>query len=355
MRLQELLRGYKVDRANIQVVGNMTVVPLVNEQEFSSRIGEVDEVHLSRDPEYGVLEFKNESGKVGIVMQGATIISKQHAQDRTVPRAQILKGKSAGALGVFCVQSDQGGHFNPDGVRQERVEGEAPFRILPPTLRTVAIMRSQQQHDSSSYSRMWDDIKAYSQFALGQAHRAHLHDIYDKLKKDLDEFVAQFEPVPNQLGAIVMINQEVVAVDIMPTHRSWSIMWRTFIRDSYGVEAMRSASRGHALPWGQRMNPGNVNSLEDLGQEMDRMVVGLTDGIQRSWAQVHDETVVSQTMNDVSGVKLLGLESDRYFGQCVLHDEHVVYMSLIPKDSDRKRVERFQRRSQTYSNEEFGF
>jgi hypothetical protein len=355
MRLKEMLRGYQVDAENIQVVGNMTVVPLVSAQEFSARMGEVDEVHLNKDPDYGVLEFKNESGQVGIVMQGACIISKQPAQDRTVPRAQILKGKKTGSIGVFCVQSDQGGHFDAAGVRAERVEGEAPFKILPPTLRTLAVMRSKAEHDSSSYSRMWDDIKAYSQFALGQVNRAHLHDMYDKLKKELDEFVAQFEPVPNQLGAIVMINQEVVAVDIMPTHRSWRIMWRTFIRDSYGLEALRCISRGQVLPWGQKMNHDNVDSLDSLEAEMHRTQDVLRRAISRSWAGVHDQTVATQVMNNISGVQLMGLESGGYFGQAVMHDEHIVYMSLIPKNSDRQRVEAFKRRSQTYSNEEFGF
>lgn len=355
MRFGELLRGYQVDADNIQVVGNMTVVPLVSPQEFSSRVGEVDEVHVSKDPDYGILEFQNQSGKVGIVMQGACIISKQPAQDRTVPRANILGGGEKGMLGVFCVQSDQGGHFNTDGLVQERSEDEPPFRILPPTLRTVAVLRSKGQHNHQSYAGMWDDIRAYSKFAGVGNRRAHLHDLYDKLAKDLQEFVAQFEPVPNQLGAIVMINQEVVAVDIMPTYRSWSIMWKTLIRDSYGLEAMRAASRGHSLTWGQVMNPNRVDSLDSLEEELNLMISSLTDAVRASWAQVHEQTVVSQSMNEISGVKLLGLESDQYFGQTVLHDEHVVYLSLIPKESDRRRVERFQRRSQNYSNEAFSF
>lgn len=355
MRLNEFLRGYRIDRDNIQNVGVMTVVPIVSDQEFTSAIADVDEVYLKRDIDYSTLQFENRSGKVGIILQGASIISKQRAQDRTVPLANIIKGKQAVNAGAFCIQSSQPGHFNPETLEGEREVGVAPYRILPPTLRRDALLATWLPHGPESYSALWNHITRYIGFEMGPYARAHMEDIYNRLAKDLDQFVAQFEPVANQLGAIVMVNRQVIAVDIMPTYKSWKLMWSTLIRDSYGLEAIRVSKHESPNPWVFQIHGYEPESLEDALEAIETERNVRCSEISAAWGAVAAETVVTSAMNKVDGVELLGLESDTFFGQSVLHDNHVVYMSLIPKGSKRQSVPKLRRRSQNYSNEDFRF
>jgi hypothetical protein len=351
-KVKELLRGFRVDLESVQVVGNMAVVPLVSDEEFKSRVSDVDEVVLDKDVDYGTLRFKNQSGGIGIVLQGATIVTQQKAQDRTVPRAVILKGKAVENVSAFCVQSSQCGLIRTDQIADE-FKDESPFFILPPTLRASALERANGNR--GNFSGLWDSLSKYSGTFAGVGSSSHLKDIYDRYRVDLDKFVAQFEPVPNQLGAIVIIDRQVVAVDIMPTYRSWKIMWRGLIRDSYGVEALRTASAGKGELWHYDLNAKNVTDLGSLRAEMQRTMSNLVAAIRQSWSEVDNDTLVTQVANEITGVRLVNVESERFQGQAVIHDEHTVYLSLVPKGSTTERKTTFKRQSQTYNEGEFHF
>lgn len=350
--IKDLLRGYRVDMSNLQVVGNMAVVPLVSDQEFTSRVGDVDEIALNKDIDYGTLQFKNQSGEVGIVLQGATIVTRQAAQDRTVPRAVILKGKAVQNVNAFCVQSTQGGTMNTGQIGEEFGD-ESPFFILPPTMRGHALAQTRGGH--TGYNGLWESLSKYTGSFSGVHASSEIRDIYDRYRGELDTFVAQFEPIPNQLGAVVMIDRQVVAVDIMPTFRSWKVMWRGLIRDSYGVEAMRTAGDGKGEVWHYDLNVGAVSDLQSLRDEMHKTLNGLVAAIRQSWEEVDKDSLVTSVENEISGVRLVKIESERFQGQAVVHDEHTVYLSLIPKGSTRESRERFTRRSQTYRDGDFTF
>jgi hypothetical protein len=353
--IKDLLRGFRVDMASLQVVANMAVVPLVSDQEFTSRVGDVDEVVLNRDIDYGTMQFKNQSGEVGIVLQGATIVTKQAAQDRTIPRAVILKGKAIENVNAFCVQSTQGGYVDASRVGDEFGD-ESPFFVIPPTLRGHAM--AQSRGGGSGYSTLWKTLEKYTGSFSGVRSSSHIRDIYDTYRSQLDTFVAQFEPVPNQLGAVVIIDRQVVAVDIMPTFRSWKVMWRGLIRDSYGVEAMQTAGAGKGEVWHYDLNAGAVSDLESLRSEMHRTLTGLVAAVRQSWEDVDKEALVTSVDNEISGIRLVNIESERFQGQAVVHDEHTVYLSLIPKESTRGAREAFRRanrRSQTYRDGDFTF
>jgi len=351
MEIREFLRGYRPALDNVQVAGNMAVVPLVSDQEFTTAVGDVDEVSLKKDIDYGTLCFENQGGRVGIVMQGATIITKQAAQDRTVPRATILKGKQVANIDAFCVQSSQGGYIQANQLIEEFGD-ESPFMIMPPTLRANALVQSD---GASGYSRLWDALAKYSGTFAGVRSSSALKDIYQKYKDQLDEFVAQFEPVPNQLGAIVLIDGAVVAVDIMPTYASWKKMWRALIRDSYGVEAVRTADENKGTVFNYNLNIDEITDLDSLETEMERTTSDLTQAIRQRWSAVDNSAVTVKQTKKIDGVSLKDVSTDQFFGQAVIHDEHCVYLSLVPKGSQAGTGGKFNRRSRIYDNDDFSF
>jgi hypothetical protein len=141
----------------------------------------------------------------------------------------------------------------------------------------------------------------------------------------------------------------------MPTFASWKKMWRTLIRDSYGAEAVRSSSQGKGVVFNYDLALKNVTDIESLEAEMHRTVNALTAAIQQQWDKVHKETVQTQAINRINQIQLQNVESTGYFGQAVIHDEHCVYMSLIPKGSTPGSPGKFQRRSRIYNDEDFTF
>lgn len=358
MRLTELLRGYVPDINQVQMAGNMIVVPVVSTQEFTSEnVDDVSSVKLDHDQDYGHMSFKNEGYKIGILMQGATIMTKQEAQDRTVPRAQLIGAKSKIGVDVYCVQPDQGGHINTERLDKEFQDDPIPYRMLPPALRASAFTTS---HESTrhSYDSMWSSIEHYSSGFSGIRNRRSMKGVYGELDTQLEEFVAQFEPVDQQMGAIVFINGRLVAVDLMPTYKSWSMMWRTLIRDSYGMEALRSLQHdgAGAQIWDIQVNMEAINDIESLVTEITNSRTGFVEAIRKIWNE-HDEDInTSRTQSLPAGgtpVEMHNLDSNRFMGQAVMHDAHCVYLSLLPKGSTREDQPRFRQR--TYNDSPFRF
>ena len=92
-----------VNRAGIQSSAGMAVIPLCTDNEMDV-LADPTEVKLFRDPEYGRMEFENVGGKIGVVLQGWTVMTDQKAQDRAVPYSSIIESKKRKALSVNCLE-----------------------------------------------------------------------------------------------------------------------------------------------------------------------------------------------------------------------------------------------------------
>ncbi|MCU0355810.1 MAG: hypothetical protein MUD08_19075, partial [Cytophagales bacterium] len=53
-------------------------------------------------------------------------------------------------------------------------------------------------------------------------------------KPQLDQFVAEFEYVKDQVGAIVMLEGRIVGIEIAPSHQYWQEIWMPLLRECYG-------------------------------------------------------------------------------------------------------------------------
>jgi hypothetical protein len=96
----------------------------------------------------------------------------------------------------------------------------------------------------------------------------------------LDEFVAEFECVPRQIGAIILVDDQVVGVERAPSHAYWQSVWPCLIRECYGSLAIRVArlkgARAEA-PTSRRPLPDGIGSLDEpLTLTRDESTGGLT-------------------------------------------------------------------------------
>jgi hypothetical protein len=347
VQIQEILNGYKVDKKNIQSVDNMTVIPIVSDTEFTN-VADVNDVELTRDLSYDRLEFKNSSGKIGIALQGwAVIDNSQHAQDRTIPYAHLIKAANAKVLPANCIQARQMGHFDASRLSDDN------FLILPPSLRGIAIRKAT--YTTSQVGALWDTLATWSKGI--DCHSNGLTYFYSRFEDRLNQFVAEFEPVEKQLGAIVLINGEVVAVDIMPKYESWKEMWRALIRDSYGAEAIRLAENSGAVSDRPAMKMDGIESLDDLEKEFNKSKNEFYDELQTKFNQVAQLSVGYQTEETVGELSMMKLENEEFVGQAVLHgSNHFVYLSLVSSNMESKPKKAFKSlRTNPYTSSTFSF
>jgi hypothetical protein len=346
MELKNILGGYKIDSTNIQSVGNMAILPIISDTEFTD-VADIHEVTLKKDVDYDLLEFSNSGGNIGIIIQGWTIITNQNAQDRIVPYAHLVKAGKTKVVPANCIQEHQCGIHNIN-------KWDQSFMVLPPSLRGLAITKNSD-YEFSQVDSLWESL---STWATGMNCREYgLTHFYSNYKDTLEHFVAEFEPVNKQLGAIVFINGELVAIDIVPTYVMWKRMWRTLIRDSYGAEAIRLRDSIGAVEIHPTIDVENIESLEDLNQEATKVSQSFVSSFKGVVSKVVDTEFSYDKLDHIDEMSMLKLNNDNYVGQGLMHgDHHFIYVSLIKTGNSAIKIEDFKSlQNDPYNETTFSF
>jgi len=268
--IEELLQG--TARGRMQGVGHMAVIPLVDD-------GGADESWAPPDVEvstsgYGTVNLGNPGDRPTIVSQGMGWFTKDAAQDHAVGRTSLIpKGALLRDSAAMCIESNQGGYLRA---------GRSEMLVLPLALRGMALANAGVQ----KYDKLWPGIRAFHE-TLGVQHgRAHLTDFLKQYRKELDEFVAQFELVPGQVGAIVLVGDNVVGIERAPNEAFWQRVWEPLIRVCYGSLAIRArALLGDQVPFwrpsllGPRPSGPLVPGLMDALAALHNTVGALTNAL----------------------------------------------------------------------------
>jgi hypothetical protein len=314
----------------MQSVGNMQVVPLILDMPEDERF--VPPSLTVGTSDYGTVKLTNpHAEKATIAPVGSAYITKQHAQDHAIMGAKIVGSlRTATIKDAACIQSSQGGL-----IRNEQVE----LQILPYSIRETSLgLRGK-----CGYSKLWDSIGKFNR-AVGIARSAdHLEYYVQTQAKVMDQFVAEFEVLPNQIGAIILINGVVYGVERAPNTSYWHSVWKPLIRMCYGSQAIIEAKKTSSES--DRTNTSvspNVSSLAELKSAL------------RSAEAAHSRSairIVSRLLDDVFSIDddescsieedvlhQLTLANDQFVGQVILDGERVCYASLITKKNWHKNA-----------------
>ncbi|MCP4108939.1 MAG: hypothetical protein GY749_25945 [Desulfobacteraceae bacterium] len=183
--IQDVLRGLKPGDA--QTVGNMTVIPLISDI-VDDTIASPNVLEMETRG-YGSVVLHNTptEDEKGITISplGNMIMTKQAAQNHALPSMRIIKkGKKVKSDNAACVQERQGGYIKKDRHR---------IMLLPLAIREDALNSRKE----NNYGKLWDSIRSFNQ-SLGLQNTGHLEYFIEKYRKEMDEFVAQFEVVPGR-------------------------------------------------------------------------------------------------------------------------------------------------------------
>ena len=64
-----------------------------------------------------------------------------------------------------------------------------------------------------------------------------MHDMYECRRRDIDSYLEGFHPLPNQVGAVFAINDEIVGVEVFDSPSAFQKMFPKLLR-SYALTAM---------------------------------------------------------------------------------------------------------------------
>lgn len=344
LTLARILEGKRGARP--QTVGLMEVVPLLPQDEtHHNRMFAVPSksMFLAGNPRYGTIVVENkDTVRPLIVPSNVTWITKHAGQDHALSKAGLLSasGKSTYDTAA-CVQSTQPGAIPPD-VHQ--------FQILPASLRRI----DKDMAERCDFKKFWPSITALNATMGLPQGGGHLKLLFSHLDKELHQFVAEFETIPGQIGALIIINGKLQGVEIAPSPEYWDSVWEPLIRFSYGPEAVLAARRlgadgaRAAMLSRPRLQCDNPESIEDIEQALktlrskEKTRVGAV--VQSNLETVLDFDVDEQALAaDEAGATAtytLGSSYGQFIGQVVMDDDYVVYASMVYSEQVSRRPPR---------------
>jgi len=316
IKLAEILKGCTPGK--IQSVGVMQMIPLISEISDDSFVSPNQSAKVSTS-NYGTLVFKNETKDTMIIPPQAGYVVKQSAQDHALPHVGVVEGKKTTSFNdAMCIQQSQGGSIS---------SGEHNMLILPFPLREKA----HKIRNNRGFDRLWRDISTLNNRAgiKSGSGAAHLEYFLDSFKEQLDRFVAEFEPVDKQVGAIILINGRVVGVERTPSYTYWTSIWAALIRECYGSLAIIEANDYNNKVPPTRVPLRKATSVSDLKDALKEASDEEYARVKKIVNDIADIDMGQKVDNTVGDVDIEELSSKRFIGQIVRKGDTVVYASLV--------------------------
>lgn len=317
------------DTGEVQTAGLLQVIPLISEIQ-DNRFGPVHKALVSTT-NYGTLVVKNPMEKILLLPKDATYITKQKTQDHSLTHASLIPANHTTRFSdAACVQQTQGGLMR---------EGEHELGILPFPLREKAMAVRYTQ----SYEKLWGDITRFNRLmGVTKGRGGHLECFTAQFEMELARFVSQFENVPGQVGAIILLwdseQYRVVGIERSPNVIHWRSVWVALIRDCYGALAMLTARENNRLKpiEGRRLIDGNITTLSDLRAAYEQAEAEQDEVAKQVVRDLAQEPLDKQFDKNEAGLDVFSLSSERYVGQVVQDGNVPIYASLVMTEAARK-------------------
>lgn len=303
--IEDILRGTSTGR--MQSVGQMQVIPIIGEDDDTFAPPEV-EVNTSN---YGTVNLLNDNDRPTIVPPGAGWVVDHAAQDHAIGGGSFLKAKERKTINTaMCIQQSQPGYIRA---------AKHPMVVLPVALRTSAL-RHRKKVD---YSKLWDDISRFNR-SLGARQGGHLEFFLTHFKKELDEFVAEFELVPNQVGAIVLVGGHLAGVERAPSSAFWEVVWEPLIRVCYGSLAIYHSRQNSSPPATRIPLKTKAKTLKGLAKALEEARIRedqLTEDTVRE-VHKHELKAAAGAEEALGKARLVTMASQGLSGQIVTNGKN---------------------------------
>ncbi|MFW6225893.1 MAG: ARPP-1 family domain-containing protein [bacterium] len=268
MNIFEQLGFNDIEYGKVQSVDEMTILPILGESR-TTILASPENIKFKSTSDYGTMIFENYDNSPGIIPSHVMVISKQHAQDHAMAEVGIIQGQEEKSYeNAMCVQQTQGGFL--DGSKDDNT-----YNILPYELRQKLLSISKRQ--KKSYNKLWDDIQDFlSDIPEINQGLGHLEYFFKPFQNELEEFSAEFEPVENQIGAIILFNDKIVGLEIMPTTHHWDHYWKWIIRGCYGAQLLKLrktdkiSNKSLILP---NLDDDIINTLESYFDQLKNQII----------------------------------------------------------------------------------
>ncbi|KKN62409.1 hypothetical protein LCGC14_0512060 [marine sediment metagenome] len=305
MTIFEKLGFNDLEFGEVQSVDEMTVLPIVGEDR-NEGISNPEEVTFQETSNYGSMVFQNTGDGIGIIPSNTMIISEKAAQDHAMSDVGLVPTKEKISFNnAVCIQSSQGGQLS---------NKKNQYDILPLELRK-ALLNTDLRYQEE-YSKLWDSIEKFLADIPEVRQSAHLEYFFRPYEKELNDFVGEFEPIENQLGAAIFFNMQPVGIEIMPSNKHWEYYWRWILRGCYGAQLLK-------LRLTNKISPQKLDFKDDI----ESFINDFTSSLIKQVNKLPELSLIGQL--DIGGFQKRFVLSGNTGGDIVVRNNQAVYASIV--------------------------
>lgn len=321
MNISTILKGCRPGK--MQSVGVMQVIPLIMERE------DQDFEYLPPDnnifvstTDYGVVRFDRENSDYTVVVPpGSSFLTKKKSQDHAVCNYGVIDKDSYIDPTAACIEQEQGGYLELEQVK---------IRMIPYAIRENMFENAK----GKSCSKIWDAIEAFNKSNGINDRRSHMSFYYDSFDKELETFVAEFENVENQVGAIVLINDKVAGIEKTPNSVYWDSIWESLIRDCYGSLALQNKNKKPS----SREKIEKISSLSNLVEAIKKVNKKEYDNVKEIVNMITSQEVDEKEFRKFSKLKTfrIGENTNTFKGEIIKESKNIIFATIVATDVFRK-------------------
>ena len=317
LSIADLMQG--ITYGSPQVVDYMQIIPLFRDDFEGFARPNQAYIHAA---DLGTIVIENTSEKTLIVPSHAAFMVKQAVQNQAMSHAAIIAAGNTNSYNTaICIQEFQEGLIE---------KGQYELNFIPFSMRECTLA---SRYDYDSMKLYWAFIQLNSKFRLRKA--ARLEYFMNEFRRDFDKFVAQFECLSGQIGAIILLEGSVVGIEICPSAAYWKSIWEALIRECYGslvIEYRFEMRYRPSVPEMRIPFDKQANSLEEIEKELDFLDLLQNIQVQDLVENLNASNFFRVVENKYSeeNFTLETLNNHQFIGQAVYDGEgNTPYVSLI--------------------------
>ena len=188
------------------------------------------------------LMVENRAELPTLIVDGEELVGAK--QNRVANLTMLLPARQTTTIPVSCVEQGRWAYDAPDFAVSSSVQyarGRAEMRrSVHREMRTSGTKRSNQ-------SEVWDSIADKSCRMSVDSPTEAMSSIFDQYAQDLDNYAQAFTPGRNQIGAIFIMNNRSLGLDLFDQTATFARFLPKLVR-SYAIDALERRHAGSEAP-----------------------------------------------------------------------------------------------------------
>lgn len=310
---------------------NLTMIPLLSSESINleyllldeALAGNVIEItEIDKGGSVPELKLVNKSEKMVLLLDGEELVGAK--QNRIINTTILIAARTTTVIPVSCCEQGRWSYDSPSFSSHKRV--------MSPNMRAMKAAQvscSLEECDCyvTNQGAIWDEIEAKATRRNARSGSMAMSEIYEKEKGSIDDYRKQFKTVSNQVGALFLINGEVVGCDSFGRPDTFAKVFEKLL-GSYALDA---------IDWADQATKS---------QEAVRDHSAFIDTVREASARSHKSVALGDDIR---------LDSPAVTGFALQHDGELLHFSAFARqngnneDSRSSRMQRFsQRRGRVY-------